>query len=121
MVTVRDLGVPVTGAPDGVLSLLEIGVATAADARSDGASNVTKVRFGLPAHHRIVDTDGLQIVSEAWEPSADVVMLRPMVPGDAASLTRIIYRATAGHTRTRISTTPSASRLHSNQGSELGR
>ena len=92
VVTVRDLGVPVTGAPDGVLSLLEIGVATAADARSDGAINVTEVRFGLPAHHRIVDTDGLQIVSEAWEPSADVVMFRPMVPGDAASLTRIIYR-----------------------------
>ena len=92
VVTVRDLGEPVTGAPDGVLSLLETGVATAADARSDGASNVTEVRFGLPAHHRILDTDALQIVPENAEPSADQVVFRPMVPGDAASLTRTIYR-----------------------------
>jgi len=64
----------------------------AVDARSDGASNVTVVRFGLPAHHRIVDTDALQIVFQVCEPSADEVAFRSMVTGDAASLTRIIYR-----------------------------
>ena len=54
VVTVRDLGAPVTGAPDGVLSLLEIGVATAADARSDGAINVTEVNWSAraPPHCR---------------------------------------------------------------------
>ena len=38
------------------------------------------------------DPDALQIVPEVCEPSAGVVTFRPMVAGDAASPTRIIYR-----------------------------
>jgi GNAT superfamily N-acetyltransferase len=92
MVTLHDLGEPVTGAPDGVLSLLEFGVATSAEARTDGSGNVTEVRFALPGHNRILDVQQVAEVPEDAEPLADEVEYRAMRPEDAASLTRTLFR-----------------------------
>ena len=52
-ITLRDFGEPVTGAPEAILLLLEAGLATSADARTDGLANLTEVRFALPAHNKV--------------------------------------------------------------------
>ena len=92
VVTLTDKGEPVTAPPDAVLPLLESGVATAAEARTDGIGNLTEVRFPLPTHHRMIDADSLEVVPDDAAPSAEPVTIRAMVPGDAAALTRAIYR-----------------------------
>jgi len=92
VVTIHDLGEPVTGPPEGVLALLEAGVLTSAEARVDGTSNVSEVRFALPEHNRIVDTEGVTIVDEDAETTDEPVTVRRLVREDAAALTRAIYR-----------------------------
>ena len=92
VVTLTDKGEPVTGPPDAVLPLLESGVASAAEARTDGIGNLTEVRFALPTHHRILDTESLEVVPEDAALSAEPVTIRSMVTSDAAALTRAVFR-----------------------------
>ncbi|CAB4868236.1 MAG: hypothetical protein F2793_02790 [Actinobacteria bacterium] len=92
VLTLRDLGEPVTGAPDGVLSLLESGVATMADARTDGTGNITEVRFALPGHDRLIDAHALEVLPEDSEPLEIPVTFRAMRAEDAPSLTRALFR-----------------------------
>ncbi|MEI8056252.1 MAG: GNAT family N-acetyltransferase [Actinomycetes bacterium] len=92
VVTLQDRGLPVTGPPSSLLPLLDAGVATSAEARTDGLGNVTEVRFALPTHHRIFDSAAEEILSEDAELRTDEVTIRSMVPSDAAALTRTIYR-----------------------------
>lgn len=92
VVTLHDQGEPVSGPPDGVLVLLEGDLATAAEARTDGAGNICEVRFALPIHNHRLDPETVDIVPEDSELSTEDVELRPLVPADAAALTRVIYR-----------------------------
>lgn len=93
IVVLRDRGEPVTAPPQGVLPLLEQGIATSADARTDGEGNVTEVRFALPGHHEIFDPEVLAMVEgEDDDLSSEEVTIRGLLPEDAAALTRTIYR-----------------------------
>lgn len=91
IVVLRDKGEPVTSPPQGVLPLLEQGIATAADARTDGEGNLTEVRFALPGHHEIFDPETI-VEGEDDELSSEEVTIRALLPQDAAALTRTIYR-----------------------------
>ena len=90
--TLRDFGEPVTGPPDGVLALLDAGVATAAEARTDGTGNVSEVRFALPSHNRMLNTETLEVVPEDAAPSPEEVTFRELRAEDAPALTRAVYR-----------------------------
>jgi GNAT superfamily N-acetyltransferase len=91
IVVLRDKGEPVTAPPQGILPLLDQGIATAADARTDGEGNVTEVRFALPGHHEIFDPKTI-VEGEDDDLSAEEVVIRALVSEDAAALTRTIYR-----------------------------
>jgi len=91
IVVLRDKGEPVTAPPQGILPLLDQGIATAADARTDGEGNVTEVRFALPGHHEIFDPETI-IEGEDDDLSSEEVTIRALLPHDAAALTRTIYR-----------------------------
>ena len=91
VVVLRDKGEPVTAPPQGILPLLDQGIATAADARTDGEGNVTEVRFALPGHHEMFDPDTI-VEGEDDELSSETVTIRALLPEDAAALTRTIYR-----------------------------
>jgi len=91
IVVLRDKGEPVTAPPQGILPLLDQGIATAADARTDGEGNVTEVRFALPGHHEIFDPETI-VEGEDDDLSSEEVMIRALVSEDAAALTRTIYR-----------------------------
>jgi GNAT superfamily N-acetyltransferase len=91
IVVLRDKGEPVTAPPQGILPLLDLGIATAADARTDGEGNVTEVRFALPGHHEIFDPETI-VEGEDDDLSSEEVMIRVLVSEDAAALTRTIYR-----------------------------
>ena len=88
----HDFGEPVSGPPDAVLMLLDAGVLTAAEARIDGNSNVTEVRFALPAHHQILDAAGMDVLPEDAELSDEKVTMRPIGAEDAVALARALYR-----------------------------
>lgn len=92
VVTLHDFGEPVSGPPDGVLSLLESGVLTAAEARTDGAGNVSEIRLALPAHHRLLDAETVEVIPEDAERSDEAVTIREITVDDAAALTRAFYR-----------------------------
>ena len=92
LVTLRDFGEPIVGAPEAILLLLEAGLATSADARTDGLANLTEVRFALPSHNQMLDTDSLEILPDDSEPSTEEVTLRELRIEDAAALTRTLYR-----------------------------
>ena len=91
-ITLRDFGEPVTGAPEAILLLLEAGLATSADARTDGLANLTEVRFALPAHNKVLDIESLDVVPDDAAPSPESVTLRELRVEDAAALTRTLYR-----------------------------
>lgn len=91
IVVLRDKGEPVTAPPQGILPLLDQGIATAADARTDGEGNVTEVRFALPGHHEIFDPQTID-ADEDDVLSSEEVSIRALLPQDAAALTRTIYR-----------------------------
>lgn len=92
VVTLHDQGEPVSAPPDGVLVLLDSGLATGADARTDGLGNLTEVRFALPTHHRLLDASAIEVIPEDAPSSPEEVTLRPLVADDAAALTRLVYR-----------------------------
>lgn len=92
VVTLHDFGEPVSGPPDGVLALLEAGVLTAAEARTDGAGNISELRLALPSHNRMLDTDDVEVIPEDAERSNAQVEIREVTPADAAALTRAFYR-----------------------------
>ena len=92
VLSLHDFGEPVSGPPDGVLALLDAGVLTAAEARIDGNSNVSEVRFALPEHHLILDAHGVDVVPDDASLSDEKVTLRPISAHDAAALTRALYR-----------------------------
>ena len=91
IVVLRDKGEPVTAPPKGILPLLDQGIATGADARTDGEGNVTEVRFALPGHHEVFDPQTI-VEDQDDELSAEEVTIRALLPQDAAALTRTIYR-----------------------------
>ena len=92
VLAMHDFGEPVFGPPDGVLALLQAGVLSGAEARIDGAGNVTEVRFALPAHHHLLDVQDLPVVPEDASPSDEKVVMRPLAPDDAPALSRALYR-----------------------------
>lgn len=91
IVVLRDKGEPVTAPPQGILPLLEQGIATSADARTDGEGNVTEVRFALPGHHELFNPE-VMVEGEDDDLSSEEVTIRALLPEDAAALTRTIYR-----------------------------
>ena len=92
VVTMRDRGLPVAGPPNSLMTLLEAGLATSAQARTDGGGNVTEIRFALPSHQRMFEPMDEEVVAQDAELRVDEVTIRSMVPSDAAALTRTIYR-----------------------------
>ena len=92
VVTLHDFGEPVSGPPDGVLALLESGILTAAEARTDGAGNVSEIRLALPKHNVMLDADTVEVIPEDAERTAEEVTIREITPDDSAALTRAFYR-----------------------------
>jgi GNAT superfamily N-acetyltransferase len=88
----HDFGEPVIGPPAVVLSLVDIGLATAATGGTDGAGNTSIVRIPSAGHNQLVDHTGLQILDEQCPQTDAPVTLRPIETNDAAALTRCIYR-----------------------------
>ncbi len=88
-----DRGAPVDGVPDGLLPLLDLGVLVGAEAASDGSGNRTVLQVPLAGHGRLVDVDSVEVFGDDVELSAEEVVIRPVEVGDAAGLTRAIYRA----------------------------
>ena len=80
VVTMHDFGEPVSGPPDGVLALLDAGIVTAAEARTDGAGNISEVRFALPSHHRVLVVESLEVVPDDAAPSPEDVTFRELLP-----------------------------------------
>lgn len=87
-----DGGEPVSGPPPEVLGLVGLGLATSVEARIEGTGNRTTVRLALPAHDRLVDHTGLEVLAADAEEVSDAVEVRRLLPGDAAALTRCVYR-----------------------------
>lgn len=94
VLSLRDGGEPVAAAPPEVLGLVAIGMATAVEARIEGTGNVTTVRVALPAHGRLLDDTGLEVLDAdaAVDLVTEEVEVRRIEPGDAAALTRCVYR-----------------------------
>ena len=88
----RDGGEPVVGAPPAVLGLVALGMATSVEARIEGTGNLTTVRLALPAHDRLLDHADLEVLADDAATVEGEVEVRRIVPGDAAALTRCIYR-----------------------------
>jgi GNAT superfamily N-acetyltransferase len=93
LLTLRDRGEPLTGPAQQILPLIELGVMTSAEAAPDGTGNVTELRFARPGHSTLPDTAGVERVAEDAPLSSEEVTIRSLEPGDAASLTRAIYRS----------------------------
>jgi GNAT superfamily N-acetyltransferase len=75
-----------------VLSLVDIGLATAATGGTDGAGNTSVVRIPSIGHHELVDHTELEVLAHD-SPEIDApVTIRPIDAADAAALTRCIYR-----------------------------
>lgn len=92
VVQLSDPGEPVTGPPDAVLGLVEAGLVSSATGGADGSGNLIEVRVPLPAHTRVVDVGGLEVL-DADAPLTDVeVVVRELTAADAAALTRCVYR-----------------------------
>lgn len=92
VLTLHDFGEPVSGPPEAVLALLDAGVVTSAEARIDGTSNVSEVRFALPRHNTLVDALDMEVLTEDAERSDEPVTLRAITPDDAPALARALYR-----------------------------
>lgn len=97
VVTVHDTGEPISGASTAVLGLVDLGLLTAAVGGPDHVGdavvgNRTEVRIPLPSHHALLDPDDLEVVDPEAPRSEAPVELRALEPGDAAALTRCIYR-----------------------------
>lgn len=92
LLRLHDFGEPISGPPAVVLSLVDIGLATAATGGTDGAGNTSVVRIPHAGHDRLVDHVGLEILPEDSPPTDAPVTLREIGPDDAAALTRCIYR-----------------------------
>jgi GNAT superfamily N-acetyltransferase len=92
VVSVRDTGEPLTGPPPSVLSLVDLGLVTAADGGGDGSGNEVTVRVPLPSHGRLIDADDLEVLDQD-APTVDVaVELCELTAAHAAALTRCVYR-----------------------------
>jgi len=93
LLTLRDRGEPVGAPASSLAPLLDLGLMTSAVARIDSSSNLTEIRFAMPSHRVTLDSSGLEMVDEDAPLSSEEVELRPLEAGDAAALTRAIYRS----------------------------
>jgi hypothetical protein len=92
VIQLRDRGEPVSGPPASLLTLVDLGLATAADGRIDGTSNLSEIRVPLPSHGRMLDDADLEVLTDDVALSDAPVTIRQLEVGDAAALTRCIYR-----------------------------
>jgi GNAT superfamily N-acetyltransferase len=92
VVTVDDRGEPVTGPPPAVLALVDLGLITSAVSRNTGSGNTNELRIPLPAHSRTLDDGDVERLPTDIELSDEPVDIRPLEAGDAAALTRCLYR-----------------------------
>jgi len=88
----RDRGEPISGAPEAVLSMVDLGLAISATGGTDGTGNISEVRLPLPGHNAILDDAGLEVLPDDSALSDAPVTIRQLSASDAASLTRCIYR-----------------------------
>jgi hypothetical protein len=88
----RDTGEPVGGPPTDVLAMVDLGLASSADGGGDGKGNLVVARVPLPAHGRLLDDTGLEVVSDDAPLIDAPVTIRDLEPDDAAALTRCVYR-----------------------------
>jgi hypothetical protein len=88
----RDTGEPVGGPPADVLAMVDLGLASSADGGGDGKGNLVVARVPLPAHGRLLDDTGLEVVSDDAPLIDAPVTIRDLEPDDAAALTRCVYR-----------------------------
>jgi len=92
VLSLGDTGEPVTGPAPDLLALVDLGLVSGVDGGAEGTGNRVTVRIALPAHERLLDDTGLEVVAED-APTSDVeVTLRPLEPADGPALTRCIYR-----------------------------
>ena len=92
VVALTDTGEPVTGPAAELLALVDLGMVSGVDGGSEGSGNRTVVRLALPAHDRLLDDTGLEVVPEDAPASDAEVVLRPLEAEDGPALTRCIYR-----------------------------
>lgn len=92
VLSVRDRGEPIAGPPAQLLALVGAGFLSAADGRIEGTGNVASARLPLPAHGRLIDDSDLQVLGDDVVLTDRPVEFRELRPGDAAALTRCIYR-----------------------------
>jgi GNAT superfamily N-acetyltransferase len=90
--TVYDRGEPISGPSARLLVLVDHGFLTAADGRIEEGRNASVVRLALPAHGRMVDSDGVEVLDEEAALSDAPVTIRRLEPSDAPALARCIYR-----------------------------
>ena len=92
VISLVDAGEPVTGPAAELLALVDLGLLSGVDGGVEGSGNRTVVRLALPAHDRLLDDTGLEVVPEDAPASDAEVVLRPLEAGDGPALTRCIYR-----------------------------
>lgn len=92
VLSVRDPGEPIARVTSAVLALADGGSVTSCDARSGVDGNVCEVRVALPSHSRVMEADSDDVVRGEVALSAAPVTMRPVVPEDAPSLVRCLYR-----------------------------
>jgi GNAT superfamily N-acetyltransferase len=97
VVRLNDTGEPISGVASEVLGLVDLGLLTAAVGGPDhshGAvvGNRSEIRVPLAAHHAILDSGNLELIDPEAPRSDEAVELRSLEAGDAAALTRCIYR-----------------------------
>ncbi|MEI8058431.1 MAG: hypothetical protein WCI29_13620 [Actinomycetes bacterium] len=92
VVILRDRGEPMSGPARMLAPLIDLGLLTSAEGSIDDGGNVTEMRFARPAHAEILDSGNLELVADDAALSDEPVSLRSLEVGDAAALTRAIYR-----------------------------
>lgn len=87
-----DTGEPMSGPAPQLLSLVDLGVVSGVDGGPEGTGNRVSVRLALPAHDRLLDDAGLEVLPGDAPTSDAEVALRPLEVADGPALTRCIYR-----------------------------
>lgn len=91
-VRVCDAGEPIGSPAASILTLVDSGLVTGAESLVDPSGNVVVIRVPLPTHLRLFDDSGLDVIGDD-APGLDApVHYRELVPEDALSLSRCIYR-----------------------------
>lgn len=92
VLSLADRGEPIAGPPPQLLALVGAGFLSAADGHIEGTGNVASARLPLPSHGRLIDDSDLQVLGDDAVLTDRPVEFRELRPGDAAALTRCIYR-----------------------------